>query len=50
MRGKEELKEITREQRYVTRPPLNEIFQPKHKKSKEQVMYDMRLAYSMAIP
>jgi len=43
MRGKEELKEITREQRYVTRPALNEIFKPKDKKSKEQVMYEAHL-------
>ena len=29
MRGKERLKEITRKQRYLTRPPLNEIFRNK---------------------
>ena len=45
MRGKEKLKEITREQRYLTRPALNEIFKPKDKKSKEQVMYEAHLQY-----
>ena len=34
IRGKENLKEITRKQRDVTRPPLNEIFKRKDKKSK----------------
>jgi len=43
IRGKEKLKEITREQRYVTRPALNEIFKLKHQKSKEQVMYEAHL-------
>jgi len=28
------LKEITKKQRYVTGPPLNEIFEPKDKKSR----------------
>ena len=49
MRGKERLKEITREQRYVTRPPLNEIFKPKDKKSKEQVMYEAHLQYGYTL-
>ena len=35
LRGKEKLKEITREQRYVTRPPLNEILPQEDKKSKD---------------
>ena len=47
--GKEKLKEITRKQRYVTRPPLNEIFQPKDQKSKEQVMYEAHLHYGYTL-
>jgi len=43
MRGKEKLKEITRKQRYVTRPPLNDIFKRKDKKSKNQVMHEAHL-------
>jgi len=39
IRGKEKLKEITRKQRYVTRPPLNEILKYKDKKSKDQKRY-----------
>jgi len=38
LRGKERLKEITREQRYLTRPALKEIFKGKDEKSKDQVM------------
>ena len=49
MRGKEKLKEITREQRYVTRPPLNEILKHKDKKSKEQVMYEAHLQYGYTL-
>jgi len=49
MRGKEKLKEITREQRYLTRPPLNEIFKPKDKKSKDQVMYEAHLHYGYTL-
>ena len=37
-RGKEKLKEITR-------PALKEIFEPKDKKSKDQVMYEAHLQY-----
>lgn len=47
IRGKEKLKEITREQRYVTRPPLNEIF--KDKKSKEEAMYEACLKYGYTL-
>jgi len=49
MRGKEKLKEITREQRYVTRPALNEIFKPKDKKSKDQSMYEAHLQYGYTL-
>jgi len=49
MRGKERLKEITREQRYLTRPPLNEIFKPKDQKSKDQVMYEAHLQYGYTL-
>ncbi|MCK4309292.1 MAG: helix-turn-helix domain-containing protein [Candidatus Atribacteria bacterium] len=47
MRGKEKLKEITRKQRYVTRPPLNEIF--KDKGSKDQAMYKACLQYGYTL-
>jgi len=49
MRGKEKLKEITREQRYLTRPALNEIFKRKDQKSKEQVMYEAHLQYGYTL-
>jgi len=49
IKGKEKLKEITREQRYLTRPALKEIFKPKHKKSKEQVMYEAHLQYGYTL-
>ena len=49
MRGKEKLKEITREQRYVTRPPLNEIFECKDKKPKDQAMYKAHLQYGYTL-
>ncbi len=49
MRGKERLKEITREQRYLTRPPLNEIFKPKDQKSKDQGMYEAHLQYGYTL-
>ena len=46
---KENLKEITKKQRYVTRPPLNEIFEPKDKKSKDQAMYEAHLQYGYTL-
>jgi len=49
MQGKENLKEITREQRYVTRLPLNEIFEPKDKKSKDQAMYEAHQEYGYTL-
>jgi len=49
MRGKEKLKEIPREQRYVTRPSLNEILKPKDKKSKDQAMYKAHLQYGYTL-
>ena len=49
MRGKEKLKEITRKQRYLTRPALKEIFKGKDKKSKDQVMYEAHLQYGYAL-
>ena len=47
IRGKAKLKEITRKQRYVIRPPLNEIF--KDKKSKEQAIYKAHLQYGYTL-
>ena len=49
MKGKEKLKEITREQRYVTRPPLNEIIKYKDKKSKDQTMYEAHFQYGYTL-
>ncbi|TFH46198.1 MAG: helix-turn-helix domain-containing protein [ANME-2 cluster archaeon] len=49
MSGKENLKEITKKQRYVARPPLNEIFEPKDKKSKGQAMYEAHLQYGYTL-
>jgi len=49
MSGKENLKEITKKQRYVTRPPLNEIFEPKDKKSKYQAMYETHQQYGYTL-
>jgi len=49
IRGKENLKEIPRKQRYVTRPPLNEIIKYKDKKSKDQAMYKAHLQYGYTL-
>ena len=49
MRGKENLKEIPRKQRYVTRPPLNELLKHKDKKSKDQAMYEAYLQYGYTL-
>jgi len=49
MRGKERLKEITREQRYLTRPPIKEIFKLKDQKLKDQVMYEAHLQYGYTL-
>jgi DNA-binding MarR family transcriptional regulator len=49
IRGKERLKEITREERYLTRPALKEIFKGKDKKSKDQVMYEAHLQYGYTL-
>ena len=48
-RDKERLKEITREQRYLARPALKEIFKAKDKKSKDQVMYEAHLQYGYTL-
>jgi len=49
IRVKENLKEIPRKQRYVTRPPLNEILKYKDKKSKDQAMYEAHLLYGYTL-
>lgn len=49
MSGKENLKEITKKQYYVTRPPLNEIFEPKDKKSRAQAMYEAHQQYGYTL-
>jgi len=47
MSGKENLKELTRKQRYITRPSLKEIF--KDKKSKAQAMYEAHQQYGYTL-
>jgi len=42
-------KEITREQRYVIRPPLNEILTPQDKKSNDQAKYVAYLQYGYTL-
>ena len=49
MRGKEKLKEITKAQRYVTRPPLNEILPQEDKKLKNQAIYKAYLKYGYTL-
>ncbi|MBA7583841.1 hypothetical protein ES708_25791 [subsurface metagenome] len=49
IRGKENLKEIPRKQRYVTRPSLNEILKYQDKKSKDQTMYEAYLQYGYTL-
>ena len=49
LKGKERLKEITREQRYVTRPPLNEIISYQDRKLKDQAMYKAHLQYGYTL-
>ena len=49
MRGKEKLKEITREKRYVNRPPLNEILPQEDKKLKNQAIYKAYLKYGYTL-
>jgi len=49
MSGKENLKEITKKQRYVTRPPLNEILKYQDKKSRDQGMYEAHLQYGYTL-
>jgi len=49
IRGKKNLKEITRKQRYVTRLPLNEILKYKDKKSKNQTMYEAHQQYGYTL-
>lgn len=49
MSSKENLKEITKKQRYVTRPPLNEILKYQNKKSRDQAMYQAHLQYGYTL-
>ena len=49
MSGKEKLKEITREQRYATRLPLNEILKYQNKKSRDQAMYEAHQQYGYTL-
>ncbi|GAF67530.1 unnamed protein product [marine sediment metagenome] len=49
IRDKENLKEITRKQRYVTKPLLNEILKYKDKKSKNQAMYEAHQQYGYTL-
>ena len=49
IRGKEKLKEITREKRYVVRPSLNEILPQEDKKLKNQAIYKAYLKYGYTL-
>ena len=49
MSGKENLKEVTKKQRYVTRPPLNEILKYQDKKSRDRAMYKAHLQYGYTL-
>jgi DNA-binding MarR family transcriptional regulator len=49
IKGKEKLKEITREQRYVTKPPLDKILKHKDMKTKEQAIYKAHLQYGYTL-
>ena len=49
MTGKENLKEITKKQRYVTRPPLNEILKYQGKKSKDQAIHKAHLNHGYTL-
>jgi len=49
MSVKENLKEITKKQRYVTRPPLNEILKYQDKKSRDQAMYEAHQQYGYTL-
>ena len=49
LQGKEKLKEISKDQRYVTRLPLNEILKYKDKKSKNQAIYIAHLQYGYTL-
>lgn len=49
IRDKEKLKEIPRKQRFVTRPPLNEILKYQDKKSKDQAIYEACLQYGYTL-
>jgi len=49
LKDKERLKEIPRKQRYVTRPPLSEIFKPKGQRSKDHMMYEAHLQYGYTL-
>ena len=49
IRGKEKLKEITREKRYVARPSLNEILPQEDKKLKNQAIYQAYLKHGYTL-
>ena len=49
IRGKEKLKEITKNQHYVIRTPLNEILKYKDRKSKDQAMYKSHIQYGYTL-
>ena len=49
MSGKENLKEITKKQLYVTRPPLNEILKYQDQKSRDQAMHEAHLNHGYTL-
>ncbi|MEA1940099.1 MAG: transposase, partial [Candidatus Caldatribacteriota bacterium] len=49
LHGKEKLQEIPRKQRFITRPPLNEVLKFRDKKQRNQVMYIAHLQYAYTL-
>jgi len=49
LHGKEKLKEISRKQRYITRPPLNEVLEYRDKTKRNQAIYKAHLQYAYTL-
>ena len=49
LHGKEKLKEIPRKQRYITRPPLNEVLEYRDKTKRNQDIYKAHLQYAYTL-
>lgn len=49
LHGKEKLQEIPKKQRFITRPPLNEVLKYRDKKKRNQAMYIAHLQYAYTL-